>query len=129
MAFSEQIVNEVWRKAKVITDYDPDVWRQDFAGAWIKREMYGTETNFGWEIDHLVPTAKGGTDNTENLVPLQWKNNRKKSDNFPEFDTAVSSDGNHYILNSATLIFFLLFNTLSKKKLIRILPCQIFHLT
>lgn len=97
MAFSEQIVNEVWRKAKVITDYDPDVWRQDFAGAWIKREMYGTETNFGWEIDHLVPTAKGGTDNTENLVPLQWKNNRKKSDNFPEFDTAVSSDGNHYI--------------------------------
>lgn len=97
MAFSEQIVNEVWRKAKTITDYDPDVWRQDFAGAWIKREMYGTETNFGWEIDHLLPIVKGGTDNIENLVPLQWKNNRTKSDNFPEFDTAVSSDSNHYI--------------------------------
>ena len=34
-----------------------------------------------------------------------------------------------YNLNSATLIFFLLFNTLSNKKLLRILPCQIFHLT
>ncbi len=32
---------KVWDKAKKISGYDPDMWRQDFAGAWIRRDAYG----------------------------------------------------------------------------------------
>ncbi len=34
----------------------------------------------GWEVDHSVPRAKGGTDNLRNLWPVCWKCNMRKSD-------------------------------------------------
>lgn len=92
--FSDQVIDQVWRKGTPITGFDPDIWRQDFAGAWINKECYGKiETKFGWEIDHLKPESKGGTDDLSNLKPLQWENNRKKGDDFPTFKTVVTSEG------------------------------------
>ena len=41
---------------------------------------------YGWKIDHIKPVAKGGTDDLNNLQPLQWANNRHKSDNYPNWD-------------------------------------------
>ena len=93
--FSDQMIEEVWNKGKTIDGVDSSIWRQDFAGAWINRSCYGkTETKFGWEIDHLKPESQGGSDDLSNLLPLQWENNRKKGDEYPEFKTAVTSDGN-----------------------------------
>lgn len=89
--FSEQIIQQVWDKATIVKGYNPNLWRQDFAGAWIRRDAYGTMMNLGWEIDHLCPTSKGGSDDIDNLNALHWKNNRKKGDDYPEFYTSISS--------------------------------------
>jgi 5-methylcytosine-specific restriction endonuclease McrA len=91
--FSENKINEIWQKAKSIEGYDNNTYRQDLAGAWIQKDKYGQECSLGWEIDHMKPLSLGGTDCTENLQPLQWKNNRKKADNYPKFQTIITSNG------------------------------------
>ena len=40
-----------------------------------------------------------------------------------------NAEKNHFYLNSATLWFNFIYKFLSNKKLLRILPCQIFHLS
>lgn len=92
-----KLKNAVWEKAVVVPGSDPDVWRKDVAGAWIKRDQYGNrndELNHGWEIDHQKPVAKKGADDLSNLRPLQWKNNCSKGDDYPTWKSAVSSSGN-----------------------------------
>lgn len=95
--FSEKLIQQVWEKATVIPSIDPNIWRQDFAKAWIRKDLYGTETAYGWEIDHLKPISKGGSDDIDNLNALHWKNNRTKADNYPEFNTAITSYENKNI--------------------------------
>ncbi|HCT29245.1 MAG TPA: hypothetical protein DIW31_00570 [Bacteroidales bacterium] len=94
--FSEDKINLVWEKARIIDGQDAAIYRQDFAGAWIQRDRYGKEESFGWEIDHMFPESLGGNENSDNLQPLQWENNRTKADNFPSFSTSVSSEGTNY---------------------------------
>lgn len=78
MSFSDEMIQKVWEKGKIIGDNDPTTWRQDECGAWIGRVYYGNRNSeYGWEIDHISP---GGSDALSNLRPLQWKNNTDKSD-------------------------------------------------
>ena len=81
MGFSEEMIQKVWKKGRVVSNNDPDLWRKDQCGAWIKRSQYGNrESSFGWEIDHIRPKARGGSDSNRNLQPLHWKENREKGD-------------------------------------------------
>jgi len=84
-SFSDKVKLAVWEKALVVSGYDPTKLRKDKCGAWISWDDYGntTENGNGWEIDHIKPVSKGGTDDLINLQPLQWQNNRKKSDDYP----------------------------------------------
>jgi len=78
MSFSDEDVQKVWNKGKVVSDKDPSMYRKDDCGAVIKRTEYGDRNSeHGWEIDHISP---GDNDNPSNLRPLQWKNNVDKSD-------------------------------------------------
>lgn len=90
--FTLHDIERVWDKAKVQTNVDGNVWRKDFAGAWIKKTEYGNvNSDYGWEIDHAKPSAKHGSNHLNNLQPLQWQNNRTKGDDYPSFKTSISS--------------------------------------
>ena len=84
--FDNQTMLAVWNKGRIVNGYSPTEWRYDTCGKPIKYSDYGnTNSDHGWEIDHIFPVAKGGTDDLINLQPLQWVNNRQKSDAFPWF--------------------------------------------
>lgn len=75
---TEQEIQAVWNKGRIIQNNDPAQWRKDTCGAWIARNQYGNrDSDYGWEIDHINPN---GGDAISNLQPLQWANNVAKSD-------------------------------------------------
>lgn len=95
--FDENIIEQVWQKATPVENNDPNIYRKDYAGAWIRRDQYGKQTEYGWEIDHLKPISLGGTDNILNLYPLQWNNKLSKSNDYPDWFTAKSAQGVHNV--------------------------------
>ena len=89
-----RLVQLVWSKAIPVINYDPAIIRKDRCGAWIRFEDYGNRNSeYGWEIDHIVPTTKGGTDDLSNLQPLRWDNNAAKGNR--ELVCKIKADGIH----------------------------------
>ena len=90
--FSADEIQRIWEKGRTVEGEDPRFVRQDICGAIIHRNNYGSDTvpkSFSWEIDHIKPVSLGGTDDFQNLQPLQWENNRHKGNNYPEWQCIV----------------------------------------
>jgi 5-methylcytosine-specific restriction endonuclease McrA len=80
--FDESTADAVWKKGRPMPPNDPNVYRKDVCGATMQRSSYGdTNAKYGWEIDHIIPVSRGGSDDLTNLQPLYWENNRSKADN------------------------------------------------
>lgn len=80
-SFNALEIATVWNKALGIPGRDMRLWRQDQCGAYMYRDHYGnTNSKWGWEIDHIQPVSKRGTDDLSNLQALHWQNNRRKGD-------------------------------------------------
>lgn len=77
-------------------------WQTDCFGTWMYRDDYGdTKVErirpdgdgkkhiYGWEIDHIRPKSdfkdESDADFMNNYEPMQWCNNRDKSDDYPQF--------------------------------------------
>ena len=75
-------IEKSWEKAKKIRGEDSDQYRQDPYGNKIRKNSYGKDTEMGWEVDHIKPKARGGSDATQNLQALQTEVNREKGDSL-----------------------------------------------
>jgi len=81
---SKECPRTVFNKGIIIPGKDPDMWRLDFQGKVIKFTERNSFGKYGWNIDHNIPRASGGSDLLYNLFPLNWKDNIKFSNKLTE---------------------------------------------
>ncbi len=79
MEYSERDLDIIFAKAAP-TSGGGELRRDDY-GRLIKRDEHGNRDSiYGWEVDHIVPLSKGGSNHIDNLRPLHWESNVRKSD-------------------------------------------------
>lgn len=81
--WSKSVIQAVWEKSRCISHKDGNFYRKDALGNVIHRSLYGRDTPMGWEIDHITPKSRGGSDHIDNLESIHTAANRKKRIKFP----------------------------------------------
>lgn len=69
----------VWQKARHVKGKNPNLYRRDAQGNLIYKPAYNRDSPMGWQVDHIWPRSKGGSDARRNLQALQTGANKRKS--------------------------------------------------
>ncbi len=75
---TEDQKHKVWAQAATVRGKDPNLYRKDPYGKIMYKPSYGKVSAMGWEVDHIVPSARGGSNSTGNLQALNTSINRQK---------------------------------------------------
>lgn len=70
--------DKVWNSAKTIRGKNPDTHRQDPYGNPIYYGSYGKYTQMGWQVDHIKPVSRNGSNGIRNLQAMQTSTNQSK---------------------------------------------------
>ena len=96
-----------WQHAIIVDGFDPNLYRKDACGAWMRWDMYGQQDNiFGWQVDHIFPISRGGDDHPENLRALQHQNNASKGDDYPSYEALITAQDNTNVEQRRSLIVY-----------------------
>ncbi|WP_322949528.1 HNH endonuclease domain-containing protein [Mycoplasmopsis cynos] len=75
--------NKVWASVK---SYQNGNKKRDFAGRIMDKSAYGDpNSEFCWNIDHILPVSCGGKDELENFIAVHCETNTEKANKFPHF--------------------------------------------
>lgn len=80
----------------------------DFAGREIAKAAYNDRnSNFGWNVDHILPRSRGGKTADHNLICCHILTNDEKADKFPCFkanakEFEIQKRQNHYEIVAKT---------------------------
>lgn len=80
---TERQKRQAWDNTRRISGKNPNLYRRDSAGNQIYKPAYGKNGPQSWEVDHIKPKSKGGTDAPRNLQALQTRANRSKGNRYP----------------------------------------------
>ena len=81
MDLNRETAMRLWAKA-----FGKDTRAVDYAGRVIAKGAYGDRNSeFGWNVDHILPQSKGGTTADHNLICCHILTNDEKADRFPAF--------------------------------------------
>jgi len=76
MEINGMLIKRVWAKAIPIQGQNPDVFRTDINGVWIRLKDYNNvDSIYGWTIYQLTSQKEEGTKNIMNLIPVHTHNN------------------------------------------------------
>lgn len=81
MDLNRETAMRLWNKS-----FGKETKVQDFAGRTIAKGAYNDRnSDFGWNVDHILPQSKGGVTADHNLVCCHIQTNDEKANRFPCF--------------------------------------------
>lgn len=104
MELNREDANQLW-----VQQFGKEQKAIDFAGREIVKAAYNDRnSNYGWNVDHILPLSKGGKTVGYNLICCHILTNDEKADKFPCFKANLNAyeiikQQNHYVITAKTV--------------------------